>query len=566
MNLSLPAGTSRGLSLLRSAGVAMLLCASAAGAQTVPSWTRGATCYEVFVRSFQDSDGDGIGDLQGLISRLDYINDGDPASHRSLGARCIWLMPVDESPSYHGYDVSDYYHVARAYGSNADFTALVAAAHRRGIRVLVDLVLNHSSSRHPYFQAALHDTTSPYRSWYRWSPTHPAERGPWGQDAWVKSPVRDEYYYAIFSPGMPDLNYGNPAVLAEGKKIEKFWLEEMHVDGFRLDAVSYLSEDHGRSQHSPGTHAALRELEQYARSVVPEVFTVGEVYAPIDTVLAYYPDQLDSYFAFEVADSIISGVAHGSATHMLEPALRLQREAPEGRWSPFLRNHDQPRTRTELGGDMDKAKVAALLLLTMPGMPFVYYGEEIGMSGAKPDPRLRTPMQWTAKPGAGFTRGVPWERLADDSAAVSVESEEHDPSSLLNLHRRLIHLRDSHPALASGTIVPLQTGNAAVAAYLRISGTHAALVVANLGIETLRDVTLTGAAHLLPAGSWHLTNLLGTEQARATTVGADGQLAGYVPLPLLAPKTGYLFDLAPVTAPARDSRAPERRSIRRRGS
>src|SRR5690349_3973382 len=146
-----------------------------------PAWTHGATCYEVFVRSFQDSDGDGIGDLKGLISRLDYINDGNDASRKDLGARCIWLMPVDESPSYHGYDVTDYYKIERDYGTNADFRQLVTEAHRRGIKVLVDLVLNHASSEHPYFTAALRDTASPYRRWFRFSPTKPDEKGPWGQ-------------------------------------------------------------------------------------------------------------------------------------------------------------------------------------------------------------------------------------------------------------------------------------------------------------------------------------------------------------------------------------------------
>src|SRR5690242_18561372 len=161
-------------------GLALLACAlSVAGGQHSPRWVRGATCYEVFVRSFYDSDGDGVGDLKGLTAKLDYINDGNPASRTSLGARCIWLMPIMESPSYHGYDATDYYRVARAYGTNDDFKALVAAAHKRGIHVLIDMVLNHTSNEHPWFQAALRDTTSPYRAWYRWSPTHPAEKGPW---------------------------------------------------------------------------------------------------------------------------------------------------------------------------------------------------------------------------------------------------------------------------------------------------------------------------------------------------------------------------------------------------
>jgi glycosidase len=183
----------------------------ARSATSVPAWTRGGTCYEVFVRSFYDSNGDGVGDLRGLIQKLDYINDGNPASSRSLGASCVWLMPVAASPSYHGYDVSDYYRVEPAYGTNDDFKQLVGEAHRRGIAILVDMVLNHSSSEHPAFQAALRDTTSPFRAWYRFAPT-PLGKGPWGSDAWRKSPVRNEYYYGPFSIDMPDLDYHSPAV------------------------------------------------------------------------------------------------------------------------------------------------------------------------------------------------------------------------------------------------------------------------------------------------------------------------------------------------------------------
>jgi alpha-amylase len=169
-----------------------------------PEWTRGAVCYEVFIRSFADSDGNGVGDLNGLTSRLDYINDGNPDSRADLGASCIWLMPVAESPSYHGYDVSDYYAVDREYGTADDFKRFVAEAHRRGIKVLVDMVLNHASSEHASFKSAIADTASPYRSWYRFSPT-PVGKGPWGMEAWHKSPARDEYYYGVFWQGMPDL-------------------------------------------------------------------------------------------------------------------------------------------------------------------------------------------------------------------------------------------------------------------------------------------------------------------------------------------------------------------------
>ena len=379
----------------------------------------GAVCYEVFVRSFFDGNGDGIGDLDGLIAKLDYINDGNPSSTGDLGATCIWLMPVAASPSYHGYDVSSYYRVEPDYGTNADFTRLVAQAHRRGIRVLVDMVLNHSSSQNPWFQAALHDTASPYRGWYRFSPT-PQGQGPWGEVAWHKSPVRDEYYWGVFSSVMPDLDTDTPAVREETKRIATFWLRDMGVDGFRLDAVPYLVEQGTCLIGCPGTHRFLHEWAAHVDSVKPGAWTVGEAWGNIDAQLPYYPDQLTSYFTFEIADSLLAAVRRGAAGGMLAGYLRLQDTLPPWRWSPFLSNHDGTRTMTALGGDAARARLAATLLLTLPGTPFVYYGEEIGMTGDKPDPRLRTPMQWSAGRGLGFTTGTPWEQAQGDSAATTV--------------------------------------------------------------------------------------------------------------------------------------------------
>jgi glycosidase len=531
----------------RFVALALAAFASPAAAQQRPlaDWTRGATCYEVFVRSFADGDGDGVGDFRGLTAKLDYINDGNPASRRSLGARCIWLMPIAESPSYHGYDVADYYAVDREYGTWADFKAFMTAAHRRGIRVLVDMVLNHSSSEHPYFQAALRDTASPYRAWYRFASPKPDQKGPWGQDVWVKSPVRDEYYYAVFSPGMPDLNYDTPAVREEAKKIARFWVDSMGVDGFRLDAVPFLVEEGSVLEGAPGTHAVLHEYGDYVRSLSPKLFTVAEVYAKLDAQLPYYPNQIDSYFAFELADSIIAGVRSGSARGILSPEMRMQAAGYANRWSPFLRNHDQPRARTELGGSMAKAKTAALLMLTMPGIPFVYYGEEIGMTGAKPDERLRTPMQWRAGAGGGFTRGKPWEQLAGDSATITVAAQERDASSLLNLNRRLIHLRASHPALASGGLVPLTTSNDGVAAYMRLQGERVVLVVANLADSALTGISLSSDSSVLRAGTWRPRSLLGAAYSSPLRIGKDGRVSGYVPLRRLAAGQGYLFELTP---------------------
>lgn len=536
----------RGIRLIAAgAGAAASVGAQPAATPLPPEWTRGATCYEVFVRSFQDSDGDGVGDIKGLISRLDYINDGHPLGTRDLGARCVWLMPVAESPSYHGYDTIDYYRIDPEYGTNEDFKRLIAEAHRRGIHVLVDMVLNHASSEHPYFRSALEDPSSPYRSWFRFSPTKPEVKGPWGQEVWHKSPLRDEYYYGIFWHAMPDLNYDHPSVVEEARRIATFWLEEMGVDGFRLDAIPYLVEEGPHVSGTPGTHAMLRGYAAHVRKVAPDAYTVGEVWDSVGSMLPYYPDQLDAHFAFAVSEAILDAVKTARAAALYPPVLRLQREVPHGRWAPFLRNHDQTRTRTELGGDLGRSRLAAFLLLTQPGLPFVYYGEEIGMTGTKPDERIRTPMQWTTGRGVGFTTGQPWQQLASDSATTSVESQEDDPQSLLNLHRTLIHLRAAHPALASGELVPLGTSDPAVAAYLRREGARAVLVVANLAGSLAKDVRVTIAGEQLPfiVGAMHpLFPAAGGDRPSPRI--SHKPASTLVRLRNLAPTAGYIFELA----------------------
>jgi glycosidase len=508
-----------------------------------PAWTRGGVCYEVFVRSFYDSDGDGIGDLNGLIQKLDYINTGNPASPTDLGASCIWLMPVAESPSYHGYDVTDYYRVAHDYGTNADFKRLVVEAHRRGIKVLVDMVLNHSGSGHPYFQQALRDTASPYRSWYRFAKT-PGGKGPWGQEAWHRSPVRDEYYYGVFWAGMPDLNYETPAVREEAKQMTTFWLSEMGVDGFRLDAVPYLLEEGTCLMGCAGTHAFLHEYAAHIGRVKPDAYTIGEAWGSIAAMLPYYPDQLTSYFAFELADSLLSAVRTGSATGLLTGYLRLQDTLPPHRWSPFLTNHDQTRTMTVLGGDVGRAKLAATLLLTLPGLPFIYYGEEIGMTGDKPDPRLRTPMQWAPRRGVGFTSGTAWENPQPDSLTTTVAAQDADPGSLLNRYRRLIHLRKQNEALATGRLVPLTATSPQVASYLRRAGNRAVLVVANLGATPASGGSISSRDSVLPPGTYTPQNLLSGPNGASLEVSRDGHVRGYVPVPgAIGPRESLVLEL-----------------------
>ena len=435
------------------------------GAQhAAPLPPRPTTCYEIFVRSFYDSNGDGIGDLRGLTQKLDYI--------AGLGADCVWLMPVAESPSYHGYDVTNYYKIEPDYGTNDDFRAFVTAAHQRHVRVLVDLVLNHVSSEHPFFQEALRDSTAPHRKWFRWSKT--------GGNNWHHSPVRDEYYYGLFWSGMPDLNYENPAVLEEMKHVARFWLDSMHVDGFRLDAVRHLIEVGEQNSNTSGTHAVLREFGQYVRQIAPESYTIGEVWDNTDVILTYYPDQLDAYFAFPISEALMDAVRTGKSGSLLPSVLQFQRSQPAWRWAPFQRNHDQTRTMTALAHDTMGARLAITILLTLPGVPFIYYGEEIGMTGDKPDERLRTPMQWTST-SAGFTSGTPWQAPQADSLTVNVARENRASASLLNFYRRLLRERAKSAALRTGELVPVNTGNDAILAYLRRDSSDAVLIAANLG-------------------------------------------------------------------------------------
>ena len=463
------------------------------------------TCYEVFVRSFYDSNGDGIGDLRGLTQKLDYIS--------GLGVDCVWLMPVAESPSYHGYDVTDYYKVEPDYGTNDDFKTFVSAAHQHHIAVLVDLVLNHTSSEHPWFQEALRDTAAPHRAWYRWSKDSGSN--------WHKSPVRDEYYFGLFWSGMPDLNWENPAVMDEMKRVATFWLDSLHVDGFRLDAVRHLVEAGNEFSNTPGTHAVLRAYGQFVRSIAPQSYTIGEVWDSPEVILTYYPDQLDAYFAFPISEALLDAVKTGKAGALLPTVQQFQRAVPGYRFAPFQRNHDQTRTMTALGNDTAGAKLAVTVLLTLPGVPFIYYGEEIGMTGDKPDERLRTPMQWTAT-SRGFTSGKPWETAQADTLSVNVAAEEQRATSLLKLYRVLIHLRAKNAALRSGTLEPVRTGNDAVLAYERRDSTaRRVLVIANLGKT---------AATLAFPGRFSYRNLVTPGKTRAS-------------LPALAPRSAYIYEI-----------------------
>lgn len=513
-----------------------------------PGWWDGAVCYEIFVRSFYDSDGDGIGDLNGLIQKLDYVNDGDPRSEADLGATCIWLMPIAESTSYHGYDVTDYYTVEQDYGTNDDFKRLVAEAERRGIKIILDLVINHTSVEHPWFQEALRDPASPYRDWYLWSQVKPGYRGPFNNEVWHKSPVADEFYYGLFWGGMPDLNYRNPAVTAEAERITRFWVEEMGAAGYRLDAIKHLIEYQAAQDGTVETHTWLRGYRAFLERELPGTFTIGEIFdGGPRTLPPYYPDQLDTYFEFEVAKQLRGAADLGLSSGYMRAVTEAYALLPFQRWAPFLTNHDQNRVMSELDDDPAKAKLAALGLLTLPGLPFIYYGEEIGMLGVKPDERIRTPMQWTKEEFGGFTAGTPWQPTQPDYPTKNVAMQADDPDSLLSTYRRLVHLHVNTPALAVGDFTPLSVENGSLAAFLRVSGESRVLVIINFDRAPVAGYALGQAASGLPPGTYRLTPRFGQPAGELSplTIDASGALSGYAPLPEIPPQTGYIFEIAP---------------------
>lgn len=472
-------------------------------------WWHERVFYEIFVRSFADSASgplanDGIGDFQGLIERLDYLNDGDPATNSDLGVTGIWLMPINPSPSYHGYDVTDYYGVNPEYGTREDFQRFMRACHERGIRVIVDLVLNHSSSQHPWFQQALAGDRK-YRARYLFADPGdvPDVRGPWDQQVWQ---VKDgQHYYGIFWSGMPDLDYRNPEVTAEARRVAEHWLREMGVDGFRLDAIRHLIEDGDAMSDTPDTFAWLEDFQRHLRRVRPDVLTVGEVWTHTETVSEYIRrDALDLAFEFDFAGAILKAAQGGRKDELAYALENAAASYPPNRYATMITNHDQDRVASVLREDLPRMKLAANLLLTAPGVPFVYYGEEIGQVGAKPDEMIRNPMPWTAGPNGGFTAAArPWEPLQPGHERRNVAVQDRDPDSLLNHYRRLIRLRQAEPALARGEFRGVDTGRDDVIAWERSADGRRLLVLTNLSGDDLADYRLPGASLRLSAELLH---------------------------------------------------------------
>lgn len=452
-------------------------------------WWNDTVFYELFVRSFYDSDGDGIGDFNGIIEKLDYLNDGDPETTSDLGVTGLWLMPIFPSPSYHGYDVTDYYAVNPQYGTLEDFKRLLEEAHKRNIRVTIDLVINHTSREHPWFIES-QDPTSAKRDWYLWVDQSPGFSGPWGQQVWYK--MGDFYYYAIFWEGMPDLNLQNPEVVAEINKAAQYWLD-LGVDGFRLDAAKHIVEEGKVQENTELTHEFWEQFRQAYKAANPEAMTVGEVWSGTDQVQRYLEgDELDLAFEFDLAGAILSSVSSGSPFNLRAALSKAASSFENMEFGVFLANHDQNRVMSTLLFKEEKAWLAASVLLTSPGVPFLYYGEEIGMRGGKPDENIRTPFHWNAEKNAGFTSAdLPWRLVNQEYKERNVALMVDDPDSLLSHYRSLINLRNQHAALRVGKYYEVDVQEPNVMAFLRASQEERILVVLNFNEKPVSELTLS---------------------------------------------------------------------------
>jgi alpha-glucosidase len=484
-------------------------------------WWQHGVVYQIYPRSFMDSNSDGVGDLNGIIEKLDYLNDG---TENSLGVEAIWLSPFQRSPmADFGYDVADYCDVDPLFGTLADFDRLVAEAHRRGIKVIIDYVPNHTSDQHPWFLESRSSRDNPKRDWYIWRDPQADGTPPnnWGSffggPAWTYDAVTGQYYLHQFVKEQPELNWRNPEVHDAMLDVLRFWLNR-GVDGFRMDVIGLLIKDKDLRDNPPDPNARPdlpdndifgRQLHIYTedQDEVHEIIQdirklldsyedrcgIGELWGPMDRWVRYYGennDELHLPFNFRLMLQPWDAKAMRACVDELEAAI------PSFAWPNYvLGNHDQWRVATRFGG-LAQARLAGMMLLTLRGTPTFYYGDEIGLeNGVIPlekiqDPQginlgaersrdvARTPMQWDGSPNAGFSTTEPWLPVTDDFAMRNVATEAQDPTSMLNFYRRMFWLRRRSPALNSGSYRPLDVeGNYYV--YLREYNQEKKLVVLN---------------------------------------------------------------------------------------
>lgn len=447
-------------------------------------WERGVFA-EIFVRGYQDSDGDGTGDLRGVISRLDYLKD--------LGVSGIWLMPITASQDHdHGYGVVDYRDVEVDYGTLEDLDALVAAAHARGIGVILDYVMNHSAAKHPAFINSSGSKTSPFRDWYVWEARQPSGWQIYGSDPWKYSYSRTGgFYFAAFYDQMPDWNLLNPEVVSWHHDNLRFWLNR-GVDGFRFDAVGHLVE-HGPKawEDQPENYALMGEINQLLHTYQRRTLVCE---APPDPVGFAAPSACGSAFAFGRQGDFI-GAARGDASRVTAVANDLR--SNNVGLASMVSNHDSfagARLFEQVGGNLAQYKLAAASYLLQGGPAFIYYGEEIGMAGGSTlsgDPKLRTPMSWTGnRNNAGFTTGAPFRELSANAATFNVEAQLAAPDSLLSFYKTLLTLRRQLPALERGLAETVEQ-DGLVLAFRRTLGAAQVAVAINYG-PTAATATLTG--------------------------------------------------------------------------
>jgi alpha-amylase len=474
-------------------------------------WPSGVK-YEVFVLSFADGDGDGKGDFKGLTSKLDYLQD--------LGINGIWMMPIMPSPTYHKYDVTDYKGVNPEYGTVDEFKTFVNEAHKRDIKIIVDLILNHTGSDHPWFQSALKSKDSPYRNYYVWANKdsirqHIAKKQTtFDSDNITQwhAPNGDtlaEHYYGFFWGGMPDLNFDNPKVRDEFREIGRYWLQDMNVDGFRLDAAKHVYPD----DRAKDNHAFWIEFRKDMEKIKPDVYLVGEVWSDSKTVAPYLKG-LPALFNFDMGYAIANVVNAGKDSLGLVKKYKeisdfYKSVTNEYLDATFLRNHDQARILSELGDDQHKARLAASILLTLPGTPYIYYGEEIGMIGKKPDEYCREPFIWDVDKKDPMQTHWEIPRFSTDLTVVPYSKQKDDQNSMYNFYKSFIHYRNSSKALTYGDIENSGIDKIEVVSFIRKQNDDEVLVIHNVSSSEISlplkevntkfdaiDYTTTGAAKL----------------------------------------------------------------------
>lgn len=459
---------------------------SGCGNGQAPKW-KNCVFYEILVRSFYDSDGDGIGDLKGITEKLDYLKAADPDRKDSLGIDGIWLMPIYASPTYHGYDVTDYYAVNPDYGTLDDFRELTEEAHKRGIKVILDLPINNTSDKHPWFLESASSPDSPKRDWFIWAEDQGLSMkraGVFGSKSWHES--GGTHYMGIYHDSMPDLNYDSPEVREEMVRVGRFWLEQ-GADGFRLDSAKHLYWKYADSGKDPATSrnnvAWWQEFRRGLNGVNPDAYLVGEIWDTNSVIAPFLNRALDSGFNFELGAKLVEMARSEKAEDIgfrLNRVHEMYERSSGGAYAdaPFLTNHDQDRVMSQLEGNLHHAKTAAALLLTLPGNPFLYYGEELGMMGVKPDERIREPMVWSGG-GKKEPGQTVWEPYAGEVPLPPVE-QAGQGDSLFSRYRTLIGWRHEETALREGKIDSYGVEHDHVAVYIRYTDKERLLVAHNL--------------------------------------------------------------------------------------